>query len=260
MYRFSNGNVFSGKSELSRSYIICIGQSKDIMKNNSEIWKFHRTMPDGSRIYFSNFYGELKIFKKPLEDSYYSHTINKINSFEVNEKHPALTKGLSKEAIRLYPKMNKIAEKKYVDFIYYLNSNFDLEKNISNEKNFSNFTYDIGPFITGKVGTKKFILPELPKLYLAPKNWSKITWYINNYFSGPYPENIFNKTKKYFSWGDLKIEDNFKNKNFESLSYFLISQFIIIYEAWMKRETCDSLIEFINIVKNKKQSPWKLLY
>ena len=260
MYRFSNGNVFSGKSELSRSYIVCIVQSKDTMKNNSDIWKFHRNMPDGSRIYFSNFYGEIKIFKKPLEESYYSHIINEISSFKVDEKHPAIKNGLENEARRLYPNIDKITEKKYVEFIDYLNNNFNLEKNILDQKKFSNFTYDIGPFMAGKVGTRKFIVPEIPKLYLAPENWRKITWYINNYFTGPYPEKIYNKTKKYFSWGDLKIEDKLKNKNFESLSCFLISQFIIIYEAWMKRETCDSLIEFIDIVKNKKQSPWKILY
>ena len=58
--------------------------------------------------------------------------------------------------------------------------------------------------------------------------------------------------------------DSLKNSQTEGLVYFLLSKFIIIYEAWMFEENkaieAPSLIAFMDLVKDKGERPWQLLY
>ena len=260
MYRFSNDILYTGKTQLGRPYLVIMGKNQNELRFSNEIWKFNKKMSDGSRVYFSNFYGQLKIFKKPLNQSFYDFLIEKIDDLKIEKKHPAIENGFSTEPKRLFIGIDKSVVKKYNYFIDYLNDKFNLENQINKEINFLNYLDDLGPLVLGEVGNIKFVIPEIPPIYLAPEKWRKITWYINNYFSGPYPESQKLKSGDYFSWGNLKIPDNYKNNYDEGLTNFLISKYIIIYEAWLKRPKCDSLQTFIDIIINKKGSPWKMLY
>ena len=66
--------------------------------------------------------------------------------------------------------------------------------------------------------------------------------------------NILNSLKK------KKINDTFKNYYCEGTALYLIAKYIIIYEAWMARETCDALSKYINLVMREDINPWKQLY
>ena len=55
MYRFSNGLSYTGKSELSRPYIIFSGKKTNNIINDG--WDLVKIMPDKSRIYFSKYLG-----------------------------------------------------------------------------------------------------------------------------------------------------------------------------------------------------------
>ena len=79
----------------------------------------------------------------------------------------------------------------------------------------SNYIDDLGPYLVVKTGLKKSVIPELPKLHLAPKKWRKITWVINNNFIGPYPKN---ENNIHYSWGDFNIKNLINNKE-ENLKY-----------------------------------------
>ena len=78
----------------------------------------------------------------------------------------------------------------------------------------------------GKIGDREFLLPEFPKLYYAPSIWRSITWFINNYLSGPYPEDKISSDSDYFHWNKLKLPKTFNNSYCEGLAYFLIANFI----------------------------------
>ena len=260
MYRFSNDVLYTGKTQLGRPYLVIMGKNLNELRFSNEIWKFNKKMSDGSRVYFSNFYGQLKIFKKPLNQSFYNFLIEKIDNQKVVIKHPAIENGFSTEPKRLFTGIDKSVIDKYNYFIDYLNDKFDLENLIKKEKDFLNYIDDLGPLVLGEVGNMKFVIPEIPSIYLAPRKWRKITWYINNHFSGPYPESYKLNAGHYFTWGDLKIHDNYKNNYDEGLTIFLISRYIIIHEAWLKRPKCDSLHKFIDIIIKKNVSPWKMLY
>ena len=255
MYRLSNGVYYTGKTELAKSYIVCTGNVKSYISTDG--WKLIKKMPDGSRVYFSNYLGQLHMYKKPLDNSYFQFVSENLDRYNSKTKHPSIIDGLSNEASRIFPKINKNVEIEFQNFIDYLNVKYDLENKINSEKDLHTYSDDIGPFFVLRVGIHKFLIPELPDLYLAPKIWRELTWIINNSFSGPYPKN---KKDQYFSWGDLKINDTFKTYYCEGTALYLIAKYIIIYEAWMTRETCDALSRYIDLVMREDVNPWKQLY
>ena len=138
----------------------------------------------------------------------------------------------------------------YKKFIDYLDKNYHLRSQQPIEM--TNYIDDVGPYLVVKSGLKKSVIPELPKLYLAPNKWREITWSINNNFTGPYPKNEKNI---HYSWGDFNIKTLINSKEDEGMILFLISKFIIIQESWMDRASCDSLKYFIDLVTKHNQKP-----
>tara|TARA_Y100001978_G_C23626855_1_gene401330 strand:+ start:17 stop:784 length:768 start_codon:yes stop_codon:yes gene_type:complete len=255
MYRLSNGVIYTGKSEFSKPYIICTGKkTNDIITDG---WSLIKKMPDGSRVYISKYIGQLHIFKQKLNSNSYEFLVDRFNNFKTNIKHPCLENGLYNEINRIYPHLNKEVHKQYKLFIDYLNTKYDIEKKINSEQNLLSYSDDFGPFLLSKIGIYHHLIPEISNLYLAPSIWRKITWFINNSFAGPFPEN---DKKIYFSWNDLKLNDIFKNVYCESTALYLIAKFILIYEAWTKKTSGEALLRYIELVMNKNINPWKQLY
>ncbi len=251
MYRLSNNIKYTGKSELSRPYIICTGNMNN--QNIVDGWNLVKKMQDGSRVYFSNFLGQLHINKKPLNDNYYDFFCHKIDLYQSKVKHPSIEFGFSNEAFRLFPKINKKTNFEYRKFIDYLNIKYGLEDKVNKENKLYNYIDDFGPFCLVRIGTHKFLIPELPNIYLAPNNWRLLTWYINNSFSGPYPKNTKNI---YFSWGDFNINYYLNSDYDKAIAIFLIAKFIIIYEAWVGKPQCEALLRYIELITKDKILPF----
>ena len=249
MYKTSNGNTFTGKTELSKSFLVFTGSGQYITSSISD-WKFIQKVQGNSRVYFSNYIGQLNIFKKPLEIDYFRVICKELDAHHTESLHPALKNGYESEILRLFPTVNQNAITQYKKFIDYLDKKYHLKSH--HTKEMSNYIDDLGPYLVVKTGLKKSVIPELPKLYLAPKKWREITWVINNNFIGPYPKN---ENNIHYSWGDFNIKNLINNKEDEGLILFLISKFIIIQEAWMDRESCDSLKYFIDLIINHNQKP-----
>ncbi len=112
----------------------------------------------------------------------------------------------------------------------------------------------------GKVGERSFLLPEFSKLYLAPSIWRSITWFIHNYLAGPYPKDPDFPDLEHFQWNKLKIPQSFNSPYCEGLAYFLIANFIIIYEAFSENPTCNSLQLYIDLIQNQGERPWQKLF
>lgn len=249
MYKTSNGNTFTGKTELSKSFLVFTGSGQFITSSRTD-WKFIQKVQGNSRVYFSNYIGQLHIFKKPLEMDYFRVICKELDAHQTECLHPALKNNYEGEITRLFPTVNQNAIAYYKKFIEYLDKTYHFKQNQCQEK--SNYIDDIGPYLLVKTGLKKSVVPELPQIYLAPKKWREITWSINNYFTGPYPNNEKNI---HYSWGDFNIKSLIDNIEDEGTSLFLISKFIIIQEAWMDRESCDSLKYFIDLIINHNQKP-----
>ena len=254
MYRFSNGLIYTGKSELSRPYIIFNGNKTNDIVNDG--WNLIKVMPDKTRVYFSKYLGELHIFKQPIDDSFFYFLEKELDSFDINLKHPVLSFPIENELERLYPKVDKDVAPLFNDFISFLNKEYDFEKKLSDEKDLCTYSDDIGPFLCSKVGIQKVLVPEISNLYLAPKIWRYLTWIINNNFAGPLP---INDKNIYYSWGDLKINNKFKNSYCEGSALFLIAKFIIIHQAWVGNNSCDALKVFFDLLIKKNINPYKLL-
>tara|TARA_B110001452_G_C15240109_1_gene429309 strand:+ start:3103 stop:3873 length:771 start_codon:yes stop_codon:yes gene_type:complete len=249
MYRVSNGNTFTGKTELSKSFIVFTGNA-DFKRAISKDWKFMQKAQGNARVYFSNYIGNLNIFKKPLDLGCYEEISYELDLQNTNLIHPAIANSYYNELLRLYPKASSQAQKSYKTFIDFLIKKHQLLENNNEEK--CNYIDDIGPYLIVKTGLKKSVIPELPQIYLAPKIWREMTWLINNYFIGPYPKNNKNI---YYEWGGYNINSTIKKKSDESALFYLISKFIIIQEAWLDRSNCNSLINFINLIIEKKIKP-----
>ena len=250
MYRTSNSNTYTGKTELSKSFLIFTGEGRYLNSLNSD-WQFMKKVQGNARVYFSKFLGQLSIFKKPLSEKYYNHICVELDKHKVDNLHPSLTEGFNNELKRLFPKASPDVVSLYHDFIKFLENNYQINKN--HKENKLIYCDDIGPYITTRSGLKISIIPELPQLYMAPEKWRKMTWSINNFFIGPYPEN---EKGVYYSRGDnFDIGDLIQSKYDEGTILFLISKFIIIQEAWMDRSSCDSLRYFIDLVVNKNIKP-----
>ena len=254
MYRFSNGLIYTGKSELSRPYIIFTGDKTNEIVNDG--WNLIKIMPDKSRIYFSKHIGELHIFKQPIDDSFFYFLDKNLDNFNTTKKHPALNFSIKKEVIRLYPDLDKDIIPLFNNFICFLNEKYDFEKKLSLEKDLCPYSDDIGPFLCSKVGIHKFLVPEISNIFLAPKKWRYLTWIINNNFAGPFPKNDKNI---YYSWGNLKIKDKFKDLYCEGTILFLIAKFIIIHQSWIGNKSCDALKTYFDHIIKKNINPCKLL-
>lgn len=249
MYRKSNGNTFTGKTELAKSFLVFTGSGHYTSASKKD-WKFIQKVQGNSRVYFSNYIGQLHLFKKPLEIDYLRIICKELDTHHTKNLHPAIENGYEGEITRLFPKVNQNMIAQYKKFIDYLDKNYHLRSQQPIEM--ANYIDDIGPYLVVKTGLKKSVIPELPKLYLAPKKWREITWAINNNFIGPYPKNEKNI---HYSWGDFNIKSLIKNNEDEGTILFLISKFIIIQEAWMDRVSCDSLKYFIDLVIDHNEKP-----
>tara|TARA_B100001250_G_C19772832_1_gene778047 strand:+ start:449 stop:1231 length:783 start_codon:yes stop_codon:yes gene_type:complete len=260
MYRFSDGLMFTGSTEKAISYLVFQSRMLKEKEFKSSLWTYWGEKPEGTRIYKSNLYGRLKIFKKPLDDKYMDFLFKSLDLIEVKDIHPVLNKGFKLEAKRLFQKIDNQMVKKFIDFIDFLNLSFNLESQTKSETKLLSYSDDIGPFMLGSIGTSAFVIPETPKLFLAPPSWRKITWIINNYFSGPYPKDSKNPDLNFFHWNNLKLGSELNSPYYEGIAYFLIAKFIIIYEAFSKKKKCSSLNLYIDLIQRDGIRPWRDLF
>lgn len=261
MYRLSTGLKYSGATEKAISYLV-FQSDKDIGQRyfDQELWKYEGERPKGTRVYTSTFYGRIELFKKPLKEERAKQLFQMLDSISPEEKHPALENGFKSEAKRLFSSIDENVLHSYFKFIDFLNETYQIEDLTKSETELSSYSDDIGPFVMGKVGDRSFLLPEFSKLYLAPSIWRSITWFIHNYLAGPYPKDPDFPDLEHFQWNKLKLPQSFNSPYCEGLAYFLIANFIIIYEAFSENPTCNSLQLYIDLIQNQGERPWQKLF
>lgn len=269
MFRFSSGLTLYGGNENDQGYLIYESSNKGAsFFTGSDI--FHPCITSqGKRKWDLKPKGILKSTHKPLDIYAFDLLIKDLDYFNPKTKHPAIEIGLENEIQRLFPEVEKEVVIEYKKFIFFLEKEFGLQKEANGNQVLKVYTDDLGPCMATFLEDKYVLPPEVPPLYYAPKDWRIITWWINNYFSGPYPEDAHPEILKAlngerFYWDKLQIIEAYKNKKTEGLVYFLIAKFIIIYEAWMYENNginqAQSLIKFIDLIQNKNQRPWQILY
>ena len=269
MFRFSSGLSLYGGNENGQGFLIYESLNQnDSFFTQSE--SFHPPQnSQGKRKWDLIQKGELKSTQKPLGNGIFDQLTRDLDYFNPKNLHPSLENGFQNELLRLFPEVDQKVVAVYQSFISFLVDEFDLKQNLSGNEVLKVYTDDLGPCLVSLLDGNYILPPEIPPLYFAPKEWRVLTWWINNYFSGPYPENahpeILRALKgKRFDWGTLLIDKSFKNKQTEGLVYFLMAKFMIIYEAWMFDDNganlAKSLLDFIDLVQNEDHRPWQILY
>jgi len=271
MFRFSTGlSVMEGNNEdTGCGYLIYEGKSSQKIMSYSPLWFPKNIFDDDRRFWVLNESGILKAIQKPLPDPFFDLLANDLDKLPALDLHPTLLNGPESEAKRLFPQIPAPSQKRYIDFIDFLEEQFGLNQNLTRSSKFCPFSEDIGPCMVGLLNDQYVALPEWPTLYKAPMAWRKLTWLLNNHFSGPYDadtEAVKSMRGKRFHWGSLKIDASLKNKSTEGLIYFFIAKLILTYQAWMKEETSTSkerstaLDDFIELVQDQGIRPWQYLY
>ena len=269
MFRYSSGLGVAAGNENEKGYLIYENtHAISSVKTNSIHFDKSQDYPIGRKWDMIQS-GDLKINQKPLPDSFFNLFSLDLESIRSDNLHPALNSSCEHELIRLFPEVENSVISTYHSFIQFLKQEFNLDVELGDLSNLKVYTDDFGPCLIPVLNGNYVLPPEVPPLYLAPEKWGLLTWLINNYFSGPYPEDshpeiIKRLNGEKFHWGSLQIDDSLKNSQTEGLVYFLLSKFIIIYEAWMFEENkaieAPSLIAFMDLVKEKGERPWQLLY
>ena len=110
--------MFTGSTEKAISYLVFQSGILKEKEFKSSIWTYWGEKPKGTRIYKSNLYGRLKIFKKPLDDKYMDFLFKNLDLIDVKDIHPVLSKGFKLEAKRLFQKIDNNMVKKFIDLSY----------------------------------------------------------------------------------------------------------------------------------------------
>ncbi len=263
MYRFSNGTYLTfGNGLDGKGYVIVYGTNSIINPSYQSFWS-RSNLDEGKVIYWRRGKGQLIALEKNLSIDVNQIIQSELSNLTINEIHPSLTNGLQNDAVRLFPSLHDVVLEEYHEFLSFLESEFMLSKNLEIDQDLEPYSEDIGPCLLGKVNEEYFLLPEIPRFYLAPDIWSKLTVMINNSFSGPYPNNFSNDAginQKRFDWGNLHLDASMKTDKVEGLAYYLITKFIISHEAWMNRPSADSLRLFFELLMKQGHRPWRVLY
>ena len=262
MFRFASGlKMSSGVGVNGKGYLIFSGEGNSI-KTNSSKWLADK-YSDSERIWWYNEVGEFTAFKKSLDDGIFDKLMLDLKKLDVKGSYPAFTNSPVNEAKRLFPKIDNEANKDFISFVEFLNREFGFLDLLRSDTALAPYSEDIGPCMICCVNGVYEVPPEIPTLYTAPRIWSQLTWWINNHFSGPYPDDsvkfpVLNGRR--FDWGLLSIDAEYQNAHTEGLVYFLLAKFIIIHDAWAGNSACDSLRVMIDLIKNEGQRPWRWLY
>ena len=269
MYRFSSGLALYGGTENGKGYLIYGNQNLESVTITKSTFFDDHISSYGKRKWDLINDGELKCTQKPLSDFIFEQFSKDLDLFNPKLIHPVFQYGFRKEISRLFPEIASSTIELYNDFISFLKQNFELDNKLNDDTILKAYSDDLGPCLVATLNGDYILPPELPILFFAPKDWRILTWWINNYFSGPYPNDshpkIINALKgEKFYWGELEIEEKYKDKKIEGVVYFLIAKFIIIYEAWMfennGNKQADSLILYMDLIQNKGHRPWRNLY
>tara|TARA_B110000046_G_scaffold129313_1_gene135763 strand:- start:277 stop:1065 length:789 start_codon:yes stop_codon:yes gene_type:complete len=262
MFRFASGlKMSSGIGSNGKGYLILNGEDKSIVTDTKK-W-FGEKYSDTDRIWWFKEAGDIKTFKKSLDDGIFELMMSDLEKIESTAVHPIIKNGPENEAKRLFPEIDNEANNDFIAFIEFLNKEFNFNEVIRENSNPRLYSEDIGPCMICSINGVHELPPEIPTLYSAPAIWSQLTWWINNHFSGPYPDDPIKfpaLNGRRFDWGLLKISTEYKNLQIEGLVYFFLAKFIIVHDAWAANNACESLRVMIDLIQNNGERPWRLLY
>jgi hypothetical protein len=172
---------------------------------------------------------------------------NILNTIVADKPHPALTNGYEAEAKRLFSGISTESNNKFVAFIAQIKAQYGIDETLEYNKEMVVFTDDIGPAILTIVDGYPSVLPEIPTVYRAPKDWVLFMWNINNHMAGPLLDSELADNKK-IRFEGLTLDSKTLNPEQLGLYYFHIARFILIFEAWTGNIETPYLIEFIRLI------------
>lgn len=266
MLRYSNGLRAIEGNDIEKRMGYVLYQSNDNLKKHAHAstnWLLTDGKEPNNRFWLLKHEGNLTAFKKPLDGQIFDWLCMQMAQLHATELHPVFTLGTSLDAQRLFPNITAKELMAYDEFVSFLITQFEL--NLANDQKMEAYTDDFGPSIIGFCEDNPLLLPEIPALYLAPAQWLRACWIINNCFSGPYQEKseaVVAANGNRFYWSGYLPRTEESNRKFEGIIYFLIARFILIHQAWLYRDYEGQLkgesllLEYIELIRIKNQRPW----
>lgn len=91
------------------------------------------------------------------------------------------------------------------------------------------------------------MLPEIPTVYSAPKDWLLFMWNINNHMAGPMLDSGLADHEK-IRFEGLSLDSTILTSEQRGLYYFHIDRCLLIFEAWAGDVAAPYLMEFIRLI------------
>lgn len=247
----SNGTVVTFGQDYLGSVILLDGNIKPNTLTESVFWSRWQSpnKDDKRRFWRLPKKLNLKRVSNNCPKEYFEFLKVKLDSLSVTQLHPALVNGFHSEAKRLFPEISEKSNNLFVKLISKIKTKYSIEEDIELDKEKTNFVDDIGPSILTLIDDEPSILPEIPKVYSAPKNWLSIMWNINNHMVGPLI-NMGLPDEEIIQFQGLELE--YKNLSSEEIGLYYIhmSRFILFFEAWTGNIETPYLNEFIRLIED----------
>lgn len=247
--KFSNGLEITYGTDHLGPAIILSGNLADNTLTGSPLWtKWEGTNKADSRHFWRlPKTSELRRVTNNCPIGYLKVAENILNACATEKPHPALRNGFEAEAKRLFPGISEESIDKFVAFISQLKAAYGIDETVEGSKKMANFVDDIGPAIFTEVDGRPSVLPEIPTVYKAPKDWILIMWNINNHMSGPFLEKELADNQK-IRFEGLILDSKTLTLEQLGLYYFHMARFILIFEAWTGNFQTPHLTEFIRLI------------
>jgi hypothetical protein len=164
------------------------------------------------------------------------------------ELHPSLVDGFESEAERSFPEISEEAKNQFKSFVNLIKTTYGINEEEERAKVMMPVVDDIGPNLLVLIDQKPAILPEIPKTYLAPKDWAIAIWRINNHMIGPLLMDEVADEKKIQFLG-LSMPFGELSERQKGIYYFHMARFILFFESWTRNPNTPHLLEFIRLFK-----------
>jgi hypothetical protein len=179
---------------------------------------------------------------------FFEFLAQQLEGITASELHPSLVDGFESEAERCFPEISEEAKNQFKSFVNLIKTTFEINEEEEKAKVMTSFVDDMGPNLLVLIDQKPSILPEIPAVYLAPKDWAIAMWRINNHMIGPLlMEEVADEEKIQFL--GLSIPSGELTEKQKGIYYFHMARFILFFEAWTGNSDTPYLLEFIRLFK-----------
>jgi hypothetical protein len=249
--RLWSGALLGSGEDAAGPAIFIKGEEGTISPVTKTSWKLEIKKVDGTRIWRPVVKGKLEFVLAPCPDHFSDKIKQAISEIPPVALHPAITNGMDKEALRLYPQLDPSVVTLFTSLVVYLRSEFQLNEAQMQTMPAEAYVDGFGPSLLVTLNGEPLLLPEIPPVWLAPSNWAQATWHVTNGMTGPnVDESMEPRHRLQFAAGISQMD-----LQTEGLVYYQAARAMIAWAAWEN----DTKARFVHAIASIIMSGYRPL-